>query len=669
MLDTDTDQSLFLSYIYQSQIAIVVIGPGGEVDMMTPMAAQWLMPLALNGRIDNLFDVLQAQLPALRTQVAGSTSATVVVSGLRLSVRARQEMRTLLLGIHRVGEGKLFATLTDDTEHQRRVESERATQALSSQLARAEFLAEQALELARAGHWRIDFADDPECYISSPQTIAICGDLPRDGHRYHLTRDWFGNVAAVDGAAAQVARASLQAAVSGEAPRFEAIHPYRRPIDGRVVWLHVIGTLVRDADGKPAHMYGVAMDITRSRGAEDDLRRAKDAAEVANRAKSEFLANMSHEIRTPLHAIMGMAHLMRRAGLDDAQAERLGKLERASEHLLGILNAILELSKIEAGKLGLESRPVSVESLLANVVSMVHEQLESRQLKLGTSTDALPSRLVGDPMRLQQCLVNYVTNAIKFTERGEIRLRVQVLAESAHDAVLRFEVEDTGIGIPPEVLGRLFNVFEQADNSTTRSHGGTGLGLAITRRLAQLMGGDAGAESRPGMGSLFWFTARLQRGPANTVQVPLSTDVADPEGQLRARHHGKRVLLVEDEPVNREIAAMLLADAGLQVVQAHDGEQAVALARTEVFALVLMDMQMPHMDGLQATTAIRALPGYAAVPVIAATANAFVEHRDRCLAAGMNDFISKPLAHEKLYALLLQWLDRAPPAGSPARGH
>jgi signal transduction histidine kinase/ActR/RegA family two-component response regulator len=653
---TDTDQSLFLSYIYQSQIAIVVLADDGAVELMTPMAAQWLMPLSTNGRLDNLFDVLQSELPELRDTVIASAARTVILSGARLSVRVRQDRCTLVLGIHRVGPGKLLATFTDDTEHQRRIESERAAVALAEQLARAEFLAEQALELARAGHWRIDFTQDPAYFISSAQAVAICGDLPRPGHRYHLADDWFANAAAADRQAARDAEARFQAALTGEVPRYDTILPYRRPIDGRIVWLHVIGTIVRDPQGQPQHLYGVAMDITQPRAVEEDLRRERNAAEVANRAKSEFLANMSHEIRTPLNAIMGMAHLMRRAGLDAAQAERLGKLERASEHLLGILNAILELSKIEAGKLGLELRPVSIESLVGNVVTMMQSQLDAKGLTLSTATENLPAHLLGDPLRLQQCLVNYLTNAIKFTEQGGVQLRVVPQSATDRDVLLRFEVRDTGIGIPPPTLARLFNLFEQADNSTTRTHGGTGLGLAITQRLAQLMGGDAGATSTPGVGSLFWFTARLQRSPVGAVAPAPAVDIADPEALLRARHHGRRVLLVEDEPVNREMASLLLSDTGLLVDEAVDGIEAVELARTRRYALILMDMQMPRMDGVQATREIRALPGYADVPILAATANTFSQDRERCFAAGMNDFIGKPIDPDQLYATLVRWL-------------
>ncbi len=466
--------------------------------------------------------------------------------------------------------------------------------------------------------------------------------------------------------------------------RIDHYETVRRRKDGQLIEVSATISPILDRSGKVIGASKIARDITAQKKIEAEIKRlnadleervrlrttdleivnrsldqAKRAAEAASVAKSAFLANMSHEIRTPMNGILGMANILRRGGVTPLQAERLDKIDTAAKHLLSIINDILDISKIEAGKLVLEEVPVVIGSLLTNVVSILSERARARNVRLLIETGSFPYNLLGDPTRLQQALLNYATNAVKFTEGGSATLRTVAQEETAGHVVVRFEVQDTGIGIAPGAMPRLFTAFEQADNSMTRKYGGTGLGLAITRRLAELMGGEVGADSTPGVGSTFWFTVRLKKS-AKAAANPLATE-ADAERRLRQRFAGSRILVVDDEPINREVARVPLMSVGLLVDTADDGAEAVAMAREAVYAAIFMDMQMPNLNGLEAAMQIRELPGYRHAPIIAMTANAFAEDKERCLEAGMNDVLIKPFDPDDLFAVLLRGLSRQSP--------
>ena len=536
----------------------------------------------------------------------------------------------------------------------------------------SESLLKIASKLVRMGAWvvtlrdlKLVWSDEAAAIHELPPGTSLTLDEARDRYapEYRETVRQAFNQCAVDGIPYELELQIITAS-------------------GRRVWVRVLAEAVRNRQGLISRVQGALIDITESRLARfeleahrnhlemlvaertADLVTARNAAEAASRAKSAFLANMSHEIRTPMNAIIGLTHLLQQDTAEPRAQERLAKVSAAAHHLLGIITDILDLSKIEAERLVLEEREFSLPQVVENALGMLRERAVAKGLLLVSEIDAsVPAGLHGDALRLQQILLNFLSNAIKFSEQGSIRLRARAAALGGGAVMLEVEVNDQGIGISSEQQARLFQSFSQADDSTSRKHGGTGLGLVIAKRLAALMGGDVGVHSTPGAGSSFWMTARLatrDSATPNTLAPPRS-----PENDIATRHAGARVLLVDDDPVNQEVTLALLRRLQLAVDVVSDGAQAVEHVREHDYAVVLMDVQMPVMDGLQATRAIRRLPDRQTLPVLAMTANAYAEDRTECLAAGMNDHITKPVAPSRLHDCLLHWLDASASAPRP----
>jgi PAS domain S-box-containing protein len=430
--------------------------------------------------------------------------------------------------------------------------------------------------------------------------------------------------------------------------------------DGTLFWEHATISALRDVNGVITHYLAVKENVTEKRVIMQQLTTAKEQAEAANLAKSQFLATMSHEIRTPMNGVIGMTGLLQETELTEEQTEYTEIIRKSGENLLTIINDILDFSKIEAGKIDLEILDFDLRTTLEDTADLFDQRVADKGLELICRIDPLvPSYLRGDPGRLRQIITNLVGNSIKFTRQGEVVISAKLSSELDSVVTLLFEIQDTGIGIPPERLEAVFAPFTQVDGSTTRKYGGTGLGLSICRQLVELMGGEIGVTSGYGTGSTFWFTARFEKQPDQTYKVaPVSPGTGVRSTVVECIKPGIRILLAEDNIINQKVAQNILGKLGYKADVVADGNEAVRALELINYDLVLMDCQMPEMDGFEATTMIRNPHSKVfnhKVPIIAMTANAMQGDREKCLEAGMDDYLSKPVKKGELADVIERW--------------
>ncbi|MEO5357153.1 MAG: response regulator [Nitrospirae bacterium YQR-1] len=529
------------------------------------------------------------------------------------------------------------------------------TERIRSEMAinKANFLADTALALSKAGYWHVPL-DGSGWYNSSERAAAIFGDIPNPDLRYHIMDDWFLHVREGNEEAANAALKNFNDAVAGIIPVHDSVYAYKRPIDGIVVWIHSLGNVIRNAHGKPTDMYGVTQDITEFIRAQEEIRAAKEIAEEATKMKSDFLANMSHEIRTPMNAIIGMSHLALQTELTTKQRNYIEKVESAAKNLLGIINDILDFSKIEAGKMQFERHDFLLEDVLEHLADLSIIKAQEKGLELLFNIDtSVPTALVGDSLRLGQVLINLTNNAIKFTEKGEIIISVTKEADEPDGVRLYFGVADTGVGLSVEQQNKLFKAFSQADSSTTRKYGGTGLGLTISKRLVEMMDGQIAVKSEPGVGSTFYFTAKFG---LQSAQRHLAATTEDAKGL--------HILVVDDNARAREIFKTMLTSLRFESTAVSSGTEAIAeLERAALqnmpYGLVLMDWSMPGMDGVETIRRIRSDTRLANTPAfVMVTAYSRDELLQQTTDVKIDGLLVKPVSPSTLLDSILSALGK-----------